>query len=274
MKAIAIFDIDGVIRNVGSSYRRAIADTVERFTDAAYRPSLEDIDRLKSEGIWNNDWDASRELIRRYFVGEIPAGPSPVGGGSSQNVDLNFEDVIAFFQSRYRGPDPDSWTGYIRSEALLCEPTYFEQLTQTGIGWGFFSGAMRDEALYVLTGKLGLVSPVLVAMEDAPGKPDPTGLLMAVEQLHPDTSIPVIYAGDTVADMYTVQRASERQPERRWLGVGVLPPHVQDNPERAQAYRKTLKTAGAIMVLPNVEQLAAPVIEQVATASSKTYPKP
>ena len=267
MKAIAIFDIDGVIRDVGGSYRRAIADTVEHFTDHAYRPAPEDIDSLKSEGIWNNDWEASRELIYRYFERQSPTSSAVSGGLSRNQIDLNYDDIIAFFQSRYRGPDPDNPTGYICSERLLCEPTYFERLTQAGIAWGFFSGAMRDEALYVLAGKLGLVSPVLVAMEDAPGKPDPSGLLMAVEQLNPDNSIPVVYAGDTVADMYTVKRASQQQPERSWMGVGILPPHVQVNPEKAQAYRQTLKTAGALMVLPSVEQFAAPVIEQVATAS-------
>jgi phosphoglycolate phosphatase-like HAD superfamily hydrolase len=75
--------------------------------------------------------------------------------------------------------------------------------------WGFFSGATRQSATYVLETRLGLQSPVLIAMEDAPGKPDPTGLLAAVMQLEQqvDTSTPIIYVGDTVADMYTVQRA-------------------------------------------------------------------
>ena len=56
MKAIAVFDIDGVIRDVTNSYRRAIADTVEEFTNQQYRPTMQDIDDLKSEGTWNNDW--------------------------------------------------------------------------------------------------------------------------------------------------------------------------------------------------------------------------
>ena len=46
--AIVVFDIDGVIRDVGGSYRRAIADTVEHFTGGASRPTLTDIDALKS----------------------------------------------------------------------------------------------------------------------------------------------------------------------------------------------------------------------------------
>ena len=70
--AIAVFDIDGVLRDVGGSYRRAIADTVEHYTAGQYRPTIEDIDQLKSEGIWNNDWKASEVMIHRYFeaIGE------------------------------------------------------------------------------------------------------------------------------------------------------------------------------------------------------------
>jgi HAD superfamily phosphatase len=41
--AMVIFDIDGVIRDVGNSYRRALADTVEHFTQGEYRPSQADI---------------------------------------------------------------------------------------------------------------------------------------------------------------------------------------------------------------------------------------
>ena len=64
-KKFFIFDIDGVIRDVSGSYRRALADTVEFFTKSAYRPTSEEIDELKAEGIWNNDWEASQELIAR-----------------------------------------------------------------------------------------------------------------------------------------------------------------------------------------------------------------
>ncbi|MFN7499873.1 MAG: TIGR01548 family HAD-type hydrolase, partial [Dolichospermum sp.] len=69
-KTIVIFDIDGVIRDVSGSYRRALSDTVEYFTGQAYRPTAMDIDHLKSEGIWNNDWEASQELIYRHFVSQ------------------------------------------------------------------------------------------------------------------------------------------------------------------------------------------------------------
>lgn len=257
--AILVFDIDGVVRDVGGSYRRALADTVERFTAGAYRPSSADIDQLKSEGVWNNDWEASQELIYRYFEAQ---------GRLRSQFQLDYTAIVAFFQSRYRGLDPENWTGYICNEPLLLQPSYLNQLSAAGVLWGFFSGATRGSAAYVLERRLGLESPVLVAMEDAPGKPDPTGLLATVRQIEQrraivDASTPVIYVGDTVADIYTVQKARSLFPDRTWLGVGVLPPHVQESPLRSEAYAETLKAAGAVTIFSNVEQLSPAKIQEL-----------
>lgn len=250
LKAITVFDIDGVIRDVGNSYRRAIGDTVEHWTHGKYRPTSKDIDQLKSEGIWNNDWEAAQELIYRYWETQ---------GQGRDHLALKFEELVAFFQSRYLGPNPGQWTGYIQEETLLVGPEYFPTLSGAGIAWGFFSGAPQPEASYVLETRLGLHAPVLIAMEDAPGKPDPTGLIQVVEQLQPqwqgNENPPVIYAGDTVADIYTVAEARTRHPDWQWLAVGVLPPHVQEVPETETAYRMKLETAGAKVVIRNVEEL-------------------
>jgi len=251
-RVIVVFDIDGVVRDVSGSYRRAIADAVEHFTAGAFRPNSLDIDSLKSEGVWNNDWQASFELVCRYFEGI---------GLKRSELALNYDELVAFFQSRYRGPDEENWTGYICGEPLLLSPAYLESLTFGGVVWGFFSGAMRDEAAYVLSGKLSLNSPVLVAMEDAPGKPDPAGLFSAIEQLENlhglEKNLPVIYAGDTVADIYTVVKAAQLQPSRVWLGMGILPPHVLDDSVRCEVYAAGLKNAGAAAVFRNVEELTA-----------------
>jgi HAD superfamily phosphatase len=259
LPAIIVFDIDGVIRDVGGSYRRALADTVEQFTQGAYRPSTTDIDALKAEGRWNNDWEGSQELICRHFEAQ---------GVKRSHLNLNYDDIVAFFQSRYRGPDPQNWTGYICQEPLLLSADYFEQLTQEGIPWGFFSGATRGSALYVLEKRLGLRSPILVAMEDAPGKPDPTGLLEVVQQLEPpkletDVPIPVLYLGDTVADLHTVQNARQQNPSRRWIGVGILPPHAQITTEYAANYATSLRQAGARSIFENVQQLTPGEIKKL-----------
>jgi HAD superfamily phosphatase len=236
-----VFDIDGVVRDVSGSYRRALADTVEHFTD----------------------WEASQELIFRYFEAQ--------GQERSQST-LAYSTIVQFFQSRYRGTDPQNWNGYICEEPLLMGAAYLESLTEAGIAWGFFSGATQGSARYVLEKRLGLSDPVLIAMEDAPGKPDPTGLFLTLDRLN-CAGCPVIYVGDTVADMYTIVQARQQEKERSrlrvpgatWFAVGVLPPHVQETEERKSAYRETLKQAGAEIVLDNVQDLTPKLINQFAS---------
>ncbi|MEA5551402.1 TIGR01548 family HAD-type hydrolase [Anabaena cylindrica UHCC 0172] len=254
--AIVVFDIDGVIRDVGGSYRRALADTVEHFTNQAYRPTPEDIDKLKSEGIWNNDWEASQEFIYRHFANQ---------GQNRSKLQLDYQDIVAYFQTRYRGTDPENWNGYICNEPLLAQPSYFQELTQAGINWGFFSGATRGSATYVLEKRLGLQSPILVAMEDAPGKPDPTGLFATIKLLENklEQKQTVVYVGDTVADMYTVEKARNIDNSRTWLAVGVLPPHVQETAARRDAYTEILIQAGANIVLSNVQELTISTITKL-----------
>lgn len=252
MAAIAIFDIDGVIRDVTNSYRRALADTVEYFTNNNYRPSMEDIDNLKAEGIWNNDWLGSQELIYRYFETEDK---------SRDEINLNYEEIVDFFQRRYRGQNleqPETWEGYISQEPLLVNQEYFEKLSQNELYWGFFSGATRGSAEYILERRLGLENPVLVAMDDAPSKPDPTGLFLTVNLLQArftlDESLPVIYLGDTVADMMTVVKARAIKPEREWIAIGVLPPHVSNNALKREAYSQQLRENGAYQVVNQVTE--------------------
>ena len=246
LKAIIIFDIDGVIRDVGNSYRRAIADTVEEFTGGGWRPTMEDLDNLKSEGIWNNDWEASQELAYRYFE---------VQDKTRKEIGLDYEKIVDFFQERYRGKHPELFDGYIADEPLLVSPRYFEQLVDNQIAYGFFSGATRGSAEFTLKHRLKLVNPVLIAMEDAPSKPDPTGLFDAINQVEANSNVPVFYLGDTVADMYTIAKAKERKPARNWIAIGILPPHVQDSQIRQADYAQKLLEAGAEAVLTSVENL-------------------
>jgi HAD superfamily phosphatase len=263
--AIAVFDIDGVLRDVSGSYQRALADTVEKFTDGQYRPTDDEIDTLKGEGLWNNDWEASQELVYRYFEQQ---------GKPRDSLALSYEAMVDFFQSRYRGEnqaDPNQWTGYISQEPLLTDLAYFESLSNGGVAWGFFSGATRGSASYILERRMGVTPPALIAMEDAPGKPDPSGLFTVVERLTQQhqlpESLPVIYSGDTVADIQTVVKAKEHQPQRPWLGVGVLPPHVASRDEDyRQTYSHTLMAAGANVVIDRIRDLTPEYIESLLSA--------
>jgi HAD superfamily phosphatase len=219
-------DIDGVIRDVSPSYRRALADTVEHYTLGAFRPTNLDIDTLKGEGIWNNDWEGAQELIYRYF--------EKTGIGRTSRP-LSYAELVEFFQARYFG-------SYIHDERLLVDRNFFETWDHLGIGWGFVSGAERPSAEIVLCQRLGLINPPLVAMGEAADKPNPEGLFKLLRQF--PTVSQVIYAGDTVADMLMVNRAAALDPARQYFGLGILPPHNQ-----SAAYQAQLQQAGAKVTL-------------------------
>ena len=189
--ALAIFDIDGVVRDVSGSYRRAIADTVEYFTQGHYRPTPADIDRLKSEGIWNNDWKASQELIHRH--------------NQTSDRTADYDAIVSYFQQQYRGTgdDPSQWTGYITQEPVLMSAQYLKNLANGGVPSAFFSGATKGSANYILQQRMGLKDPIFIPIAAAPSKPDPTWLYMTIERLQATVTAgpPVLYAGDHSPDM-------------------------------------------------------------------------
>lgn len=258
-RAILLFDLDGVIRDVSASYRRAIRATVQHFT--GWCPDPATIDALKGEGCWNNDWEASLELILRHRS----AGGR---GGLERQVLPAYAEVVEVFSRFYFGADPDGppsqWTGFIREETLLVHPDFFSALTRAGMAWGFVSGAEPPSARFLLEERLGLSDPPLVAMGEAPDKPDPTGLLhlagrMADERgqsLGPQGP-PVAYLGDTVADVETVCRARTWVPDQCFLALAVAPPHLHppEQLSRRRAYEQGLLAAGADFLLESTLQL-------------------
>ena len=131
-----------MIRDVSASYRRAIRATVEHFS--GWCPEIGAIDALKAEGRWNNDWEASRELLRRHLC-QACGSPAPLP---------SLAEVTEVFGGFYFGGDPEGpptqWQGYIRQEPLLVEGDFFGALDRAGVVWGFVSGAeppsAQDEA--------------------------------------------------------------------------------------------------------------------------------
>ena len=241
---ILLFDIDGVIRDVAGSYRRALQETVAHYS--GWRPSAAEIDGLKAEGSWNNDWDASLELLRRRGA-RVP----------------DRDALIEIFSDFYFGGDPQGdpahWRGFIGDEPLLVEAQLFDDLSAAGIRWGFVSGAEPPSARFVLQQRLGLVNPPLIAMGDAPDKPDPTGLIRLADHLaageQPER---IAYLGDTVADVHTVVHARQQRPDWPWCSLAVAPPHVS---ERTQ-YHEQLRQAGADHIL-ETSRTVLPLIQSL-----------
>ena len=250
-RGVLLFDIDGVIRDVAGSYRRALQSTVEHYS--GWRPDPGCIDALKEEGCWNNDWDASLELLRRHQT-------HPTAGDELPARD----DLVAVFSRFYFGSDPEGdptlWDGFICDEPLLVNQAFFHDLSRLGVGWGFVSGAEPPSAQFLLSTRLGLGDAPLIAMGDAPDKPDPTGFLrMAADLLAQPFSAdaPVVaYLGDTVADVQTVIHARALWPQQRFVSLAVVPPHLQA-PDQQQArarYEEGLRQAGADRILQNTSE--------------------
>jgi HAD superfamily phosphatase len=61
-KDLIIFDMDGVLVDVGESYRATIQATVKVFTGD--EPTREEIQDWKNKGGWNDDWQLSHRLIQ------------------------------------------------------------------------------------------------------------------------------------------------------------------------------------------------------------------
>lgn len=248
-QAIVLLDIDGVIRDVSASYRRAIVETVHHY--GGKRPEPAAIDALKGEGCWNNDWLASLELLRRLGHAPLPS----------------LEALIEVFEAFYFGGDPAGdpslWRGFIGDEPLLVEPAFFAELAAAELAYGFVSGGEPPSCRFVLETRLGLNDPPLIAMGDAPDKPDPTGLLRLANRLANQLAgarlgggaPPVAYLGDTVADVLTVHRARAQCPGQRFLSLAVAPPHLHGQPEARLAYETKLLEAGADAVLPGTAML-------------------
>ena len=249
---LILFDIDGVIRDVTNSYRLSVQKTVLKYCN--WEPSTYDIDELKNEGIWNNDWDLTHELIKRFINKKQLSLKLP----SRKTIIKNFEKL-------YFGCNPHEnhvkWSGFINNEKLLVDKNFFDFLTLNKIKWGFVSGAELASAKFILENRLSLNNPPLIAMNDAPDKPNPEGFLNLARKLLDEdfgrNCPPVAYAGDTIADIQTIINAKELYPSQRFISIGVIPPHLKtiENVQKQSKYKSKLKAAGADLIINSVIDL-------------------
>ncbi len=249
---LILFDIDGVIRDVTNSYRLSVQKTVLKFCH--WEPNTSDIDELKNEGMWNNDWDLTIELIKRFIKKNKLSMKPP-----------SRDEVINNFEKLYFGCNPNEnymkWSGFINNEELLIDKKFFDFLTLNKIKWGFVSGAERPSAKFILENKLNLHNPPLIAMNDAPDKPNPEGFLkLANKLLAKDfgrNCPPVAYVGDTIADIQTINNAKQLYPFQRFISIGISPPHLKtaENIQKKSNYESQLKAAGADFIISSVIDL-------------------
>ena len=221
-----LFDLDGVLVDVSGSYRRAIEETVERFTGS--RPSPGAVQRLKDGGGFNDDWALTAELIAR-------AG-----------VRAEYDAVVSEFNGRYRG---ESWNGFILSEPPLVSTGHLDALRRLFGRLGLVTGRPREEAEFTLA-RFGWTDrfDTIVAMEDTAGrgKPDPWPLQLALEQLDLAPR-EAAYVGDSVDDMVAARAAG-------CLAIGFVPPYLD-----AVRHTDVLRDRGAHAVIVDHEALGSAV---------------
>ncbi|HSK11318.1 MAG TPA: TIGR01548 family HAD-type hydrolase [Vicinamibacterales bacterium] len=212
-----IFDMDGVLADVSASFDAAIVRTAASF-GVSVEPS--DVWEAKQAGRANNDWELTRRLM------------------AARGADHPLEVVTERFEQIYQG-SPEA-PGLCNLEGTIPPRPLLDRLAAR-LPLGVVTGRPRRDALRFLE-RCGLAERfrVVVTMEDAPGKPDPAPVALALERLGVERAWLV---GDTPDDV-TAARAAGVVP------IGVVAPGHPPDP-----MRRALTEAGAGRVLGNLAEL-------------------
>lgn len=208
-----LLDMDGVLADVSRSYRNCILETARGY---GVEVDLQQVQAAKEQGGFNNDWILTRELLAR-------AG-----------VDVSLEEVTQRFEAIYQGTASEP--GLRRTETLIGEQSTRDCLRRLAQRkpLAIVTGRPRaDAARFLQEQGIAEFISVLIGLEDAPNKPKPDPLILAMQKLGVERAWMV---GDTVDDI-TAARAA------RCLPIGFRAP------------APALYSAGAAWVLDQLEQV-------------------
>ena len=205
-----LFDMDGVLADVRRSYREAIARTCASFGVEAGRDLIE---AVKAAGQANDDWAVTHGVLAGAGVEASPA------------------EVTARFEELYQGTEDEP--GLRRHETLIPPVELLAGLAGR-FKLGVVTGRPRADAERFLREQdaRGLFSAV-VCREDAPLKPDPAPVRVALERLEARTAW---MFGDTPDDV------------RAAVGAGVVPVGVVP-PGGGETVWTALEEAGAARIV-------------------------
>ena len=171
-----LLDMDGVLVDVSHSYRAAIIETAAEF---GLDVRLEEITAAKAAGNANNDWILTWRLL--------------AGAG----IEVPLDRVTAAFEDRYQG-------GLWRREVPLVSRATLERLAAK-VPLAIVTGRPRRDAEAFLDREgLGDLFEVVITMEDAPAKPNPAPIELALQRLGVSDAWMV---GDTVDDLRAARAA-------------------------------------------------------------------
>ncbi|MCB9664812.1 MAG: TIGR01548 family HAD-type hydrolase [Alphaproteobacteria bacterium] len=212
-----LLDMDGVLADVSGSYRAAILQTAATF---GVTVTSADVERAKAEGNANNDWVLTHRLVLQ-------------AGGQA-----TLEAVTARFEELYQGTPGQP--GLRATETLIPAASTLEALAAR-LPLAIVTGRPRRDAhAFLEEHGLAHLMRAVVCMEDAPAKPDPAPVALALAQLGVGTAWLV---GDTPDDVRAARAAGV-------VPVGVVAPGA--DPMRAMG---VLTSAGASRVLRHPDAL-------------------
>jgi HAD superfamily phosphatase len=216
---VIVFDMDGVLVEVGQSYREAIRETVRHFTGADV--SHDTIQDFKNAGGWNNDWQLSHRLI------------------SDLGKTVPYAEVVDQFNLIFFGTNGD---GLILKERWMPRDGLLESLAKRAT-LAIFTGRVKYEADATLGRYAKHINfdPLVTDECVSNPKPAPDGLHL-IQQKYPGKHI--WYLGDTVDDARSAQAAQVPF-------IGVSTPHNNRHEEIA----RSLRDLGAFAVLSDINEL-------------------
>lgn len=196
-----IFDMDGVLVDVTNSYRQAIFKTVNSLLENQ-KITIEDINAIKKISGFNNDWDASYELIRLKSLSilkkDFPKYAKPLNAKTKSSK--KYKNIVDVFQRFYLN---------LRSEEeLIINKQLLQNIIDKKIKLGIATSRPRTEALFAIK-QFNLEnyfdSKYIVAQEDArKEKPFPDPLLETQKRMAVKNPI---YVGDTINDYLAAKSA-------------------------------------------------------------------
>lgn len=209
-----IFDCDGVLVDVGRSYRKAVQLTANYFLGQNLI-KLSDINIIKGLTGYNNDWDTTYALIK-LVQKKIPKKNWPKQALSllpiNRRTDL-FKKVYLVFQNYYLGSvnlrkfekiSPlFSFKGLFKTEKNLLSKKLVLQLKKS-YQLGVVSGRPRKELILALKSQsllneAAFEKKLLIGKEDTKKeKPNPEPILKMIRILRSKNPI---YIGDSLSDV-------------------------------------------------------------------------
>lgn len=219
-----IFDVDGVLIDVSTSFTQAIKQTVPYILNKFYvaNSAVEDADVLAIKSIegFNNDWDATYALIEllKEKTNRNEFGKKTKRLDRSERKEEKYQEIQNAFETFYWGdklflknrgikaPFPCS-QGLINNETLIIKKSLLQKLKKK-YKLGIATGRNTYEMAFPL--KKWKLTPYflqeyIVTEDDVyEAKPNPAPLLEAKKRMQVKNPI---YVGDNINDVIAAKRA-------------------------------------------------------------------